>query len=52
MIAAGFVRQVGNTIRYNTKVTEIKQDEKGVTVSYVDATNGGSPGTRFISMGS
>lgn len=45
MIAAGFVRQVGNAIRFNTKVTEIKQDGKGVTVHYVDATNGGSPGT-------
>lgn len=45
MIAKGFEKQVGSLIRFNTKVTEIKQDEKGVTVHYVDATTGGTPGT-------
>ena len=45
MIAKGFEKQVGSLIRFNTKVTEIKQNEKGVTVNYVDATTGGSPGT-------
>ncbi|MBS1819500.1 MAG: flavin monoamine oxidase family protein [Acidobacteria bacterium] len=45
MIAKGFEKQVGSLIRFNTKVTEIKQDEKGVTVNYVDATTGGGAGT-------
>lgn len=45
MIAKGFERQVGSLVRFNTKVTAITQSERGVTVNYVDATNGGSPGT-------
>ncbi len=45
MIAKGFQREVGSLIRFNTKVTEIRQDEKGVTVSYVDAATGGNAGT-------
>ena len=45
MIAKGFEREVGSLIRFNTRVTEIKQGERGVTVSYVDATTGGSAGT-------
>jgi monoamine oxidase len=40
MIAKGFEREVGNLIRYNTKVTRIEQSDKGVTVSYVDARGG------------
>ena len=45
MIAKGFEKEVGSLIRFNTKVTEIKQSERGVTVSYVDATSGGNAGT-------
>lgn len=45
MIARGFEKQVGSLIRFNSKVTEIKQDEKGVTVHYVDATTGANPAT-------
>ncbi len=44
-IAKGFEKQVGKLIRFNTKITEIKQDAKGVTVNYVDASTGGNPGT-------
>lgn len=44
-IAKGFEKQVGSLIRFNTKVTGITQSEKGVTVSYVDATTGGNPST-------
>ena len=51
MIAKAFAREVGSLIRFNTKVTEIKQDEKGVTVQYVDATNGGNPGTLLVRSG-
>ena len=40
-----FAREVGDLIRYGAKVTAIKQDEKSVTVTYVDATNGGTPTT-------
>lgn len=36
-VAAGFERQVKDLIRYNSKVIEIDQDDKGVTVSYVDS---------------
>ena len=45
MIAKAFVREVGSLILYNTRVTAIRQDDKGVTVSYVDATSGGNAGT-------
>ncbi len=41
MIAQAFAREVHQLIRFNTKVTEIAQDEKGVTVTYVDAKAGG-----------
>jgi monoamine oxidase len=39
-IARGFERQVGNLVRMNSKVTAIKQDANGVTVDYLDTTNG------------
>ncbi len=45
MIAKAFAREVGSLIRYNTRVTAIRQDDKGVTASYVDATSGGNAGT-------
>ncbi|MEZ0168415.1 NAD(P)/FAD-dependent oxidoreductase [Microvirga sp. TS319] len=42
MISKAFVKQVGELIRYNSKVKEIRQDETGVTVTYEDTTNPGS----------
>ena len=39
-IARGFEKAVGNLVRTNSKVTAIKQDETGVTVSYVDTKSG------------
>ena len=39
MIGKAFAREVGSLIRYNAKVTEIRQNDSGVTVSYVDAVN-------------
>ena len=35
-IAVGFEKQVGNLVRTNSKVTAIRQDDKGVTVDYLD----------------
>jgi monoamine oxidase len=37
-VARGFEKQVGSLIRYNSRVTAIHQDEKGVTVSYEDSS--------------
>jgi Flavin containing amine oxidoreductase len=45
MIARGFAREIGSLIRYNAKVTAIKQGDKHVTVTYVDARTGGAPMT-------
>jgi monoamine oxidase len=45
MIARAFVREIGSLIRYNAKVTAIKQDDKHVTTPYVDAGTGGMPMT-------
>jgi monoamine oxidase len=39
MIGKAFVREVGDLIRYNAKVTEIAQHDRGVTVTYVDTTD-------------
>ena len=39
MIGKAFAREVGSLIHYNAKVTEIRQNDSGVTVSYVDAVN-------------
>ena len=41
MIAKAFEKEVGSLIRYSSKVTKIHQDDKGVTVSYVDSQNPG-----------
>jgi monoamine oxidase len=42
-ISAGFVRALPqDMIKYNCKVTEVKQDANGVTVSYVDTQKGGA----------
>ncbi|MEQ8297552.1 MAG: flavin monoamine oxidase family protein [Nitratireductor sp.] len=40
MIAKAFEREVGEAIRYNAKVTAIKQDDDAVTVTYVDRQSG------------
>ncbi|QPF88045.1 flavin monoamine oxidase family protein [Bradyrhizobium genosp. L] len=37
MIGKAFAREVGDLIRYDTKVTQIQQNGSGVTVSYYDA---------------
>jgi monoamine oxidase len=43
MIARAFTREVGDLIRYDTKVTTIRQDERRVTVTCLDNKNGGKP---------
>src|SRR2546423_10951096 len=45
MISKAFQREVGKLIKFNAKVTAIKQDERGVTVSHVDAKKEGQPQT-------
>ncbi|MDB5453174.1 MAG: rebO 1 [Caulobacteraceae bacterium] len=41
MIGKTFGEELKDVIQYNSKVTAIKQDGKGVTVSYVDTVKGG-----------
>jgi monoamine oxidase len=36
MIGKAFAKQVGDLIRYNAKVTKIEQNDRGVTISFVD----------------
>jgi monoamine oxidase len=36
MIGKAFAREVGDIIRYDSKVTRIQQNDRGVTVTYVD----------------
>jgi monoamine oxidase len=43
MIGRAFGREVGDLIRYNAKVLGIKQDNRGVTVTYQDTKTGGPP---------
>jgi monoamine oxidase len=45
MISKAFRREVGELIRFNAKVTAIKQDANGVTATYVDTQKGGAPQT-------
>ena len=45
MIGKAFGRELGDVIRYNCKVTEIRQDESGVTASFVDTLAGGATQT-------
>ena len=45
MIPKAFGRAIGDVVRYNAKVTAIHQDDHGVTVTYEDATRGGTPMT-------
>jgi len=40
-IGAAFGRTLEGLIRYNAKVTEIRQDSRGVTVTFVDTIKGG-----------
>ena len=42
MIGKAFGRELADLIRYNAKVTDIKQDERGVTVAYQDTKAGGA----------
>jgi monoamine oxidase len=42
MISRAFAREVGHLVRFNCKVTAIKQDSSKVTVSYVDSRGGGA----------
>jgi monoamine oxidase len=37
MIGKAFARELGDLIRYDSKVTRITQDDGGITVTYVDA---------------
>jgi len=45
MIARAFAREIGSLIRYNAKVTAIKQNDRQVTVTYADARTDGAPMT-------
>ena len=40
MIGRAFGRELGSLIRYNAKVTEIRQDDRGVIVAYRDTKSG------------
>ena len=43
MIGKAFAREIGDIIRYDTKVTRIQQNDGGVTVSYVDSKAPATP---------
>ncbi len=45
-IGEAFGRELGNLIRYNAKVVDIRQDDRGVTVRYEDTR---TPGTALTS---
>jgi monoamine oxidase len=45
MIGKAFGAKLGPVIQYNSKVTDIRQDGSGVTVTYVDTKTGGPPRT-------
>jgi len=45
MIGKAFGRSLGDMIKYNCKVIDIKQDAKGVTATYVDSKKGGAAQT-------
>jgi monoamine oxidase len=45
MIPRAFQRELGDLIRFNAKVTAIKQDERGVTATYIDSKTGGAAQT-------
>ena len=43
MIGKAFGKELAEVIRYNAKVIDIRQDAKGVTVTYEDTVKGGAP---------
>jgi monoamine oxidase len=43
MIGKAFGRELDGAIQYGAKVTEIRQDDRGVTATWVDAKAGGPP---------
>ena len=43
MIGKAFGKQLTGAIKYNCKVTNIQQDGKGVTATYIDSKKGGAP---------
>jgi monoamine oxidase len=43
MIGKAFAREVGDLIRYGAKVTRIQQDERGVIVTFTDASSPAAP---------
>jgi monoamine oxidase len=43
MIGKAMGRELGPLIQYNAKVVEIRQDDSGVTATYVDSRTGGPP---------
>jgi monoamine oxidase len=45
MIGKAFGRALNGLIQYNSKVTSIQQDNKGVTATYIDSKKGGAPKT-------
>ncbi|MGH7981165.1 MAG: flavin monoamine oxidase family protein, partial [Limisphaerales bacterium] len=45
MIGKAFGKELDGIIKYNCKVTAIRQDSKGITATYVDSKKGGAPQT-------
>jgi len=45
MIGRAFARQVGDIVTHNVRVSQITQNEKGVTVTYSDMTKNGAVNT-------
>jgi monoamine oxidase len=43
MISKAFAREVGKLVRFNSKVTAIRQDGSGVTAIFEDSKRGGAP---------
>ncbi|MDB5972108.1 MAG: flavin monoamine oxidase [Hydrocarboniphaga sp.] len=42
-VAKAFQREIGDLVRYRSKVTKIDQNDSKVTVTYVDSQTGGAP---------
>jgi monoamine oxidase len=42
MIAKAIAKEVANVIQFDAKVTKIEQNERGVTVTYIDQAKGGA----------
>jgi len=43
MIGKAFGRELDGVIQYGAKVTEIRQDDRGVTATWIDSKTGGAP---------